>query len=42
MNEVKVGVNMKKVGLKDAYATFLKTITWAKKFEKGKHEWEKA
>ncbi len=32
---------MKKGSLKDAQATFMKTITWTKKFKKGGHEWEK-
>jgi len=41
-NEVKVGANMKEVNLKDVQVVFHKTITWTKKFEKGKHEWEKA
>jgi hypothetical protein len=32
---------MREVSLKDAQVVFKKTITWTKKFKKGKHEWEK-
>jgi hypothetical protein len=42
MNEVYVGAGMKEVNLKDAQVAFQKTITWTKKFGKGKLEWEKA
>jgi hypothetical protein len=41
-NEVKVGVNMKKINLKDVQVVLQKTITWTKKSKKDKHEWEKA
>ncbi len=42
MNETKVGACMKEVSLKNAQATFQKTITWTRKFGKARLEWEKA
>jgi hypothetical protein len=42
MNEVNVGAGMKEVNLKDAQATFQKTITYIKKFSEGRLGWEKA
>ncbi len=42
MNEIKVGVGMKEVSLKDAQVVLQKIITWTKKSGKGRLEWEKA
>ncbi len=40
-NEIKVGVDMKEVSLKDAQITFKKTIAQIKKSNKGRIEWHK-
>jgi hypothetical protein len=40
-NEVKVNLGMKQINLKDAHAIIQKTITFTKKFGKGRHEHEK-
>lgn len=41
MNEVKVGVDIKEVNLKDVHVAIKKIITWIKNSRKGKHECEK-
>jgi hypothetical protein len=38
MNEAKIGVGMNEVNLKDVQVAFQKTITWIRKFRKGKHD----
>jgi len=41
-NDDKVSMGLKQVSVKDAQTCLQKTITWTKKFGKGKQEWEKA
>jgi hypothetical protein len=38
LNEAKIGVGMNEVNLKDVQVAFQKTITWIRKFRKGKHD----